>query len=322
MKNHIYYKNRPISSLESLAKALRVPLQQLKWAERNAEKLYRPGPSKEKSDGTIRETFDACAPLKTIQGQINKKILREVHYPPYLQGGIKDRNAPRDYVRNASLHSDTKILVNEDISNFFPSTKAAQINQVWRVLFKFSPIVADCLTSLTTYRGHLPQGAKTSSYLANLVFWDIEPEIFVEMNNAGLNYSRYIDDITISSKSIVSLTIKQFAIGQIRKMCTRRGYKLKKSKHRIETSGHKMNVNNLVVNKQAALSREDKARVRAAIHELKLLSECQPNTDDYAGKYHSVYGKVSNLTRLHPKLGQKYLSILDSLKLGNVSCEL
>ena len=155
MKNHIYYKNRPISSLESLAKALRVSLQRLKWAERNAEKLYRPGSSTVKSDGTIREVFDACAPLKDIQGQINKKILQEVHYPPYLQGSIKDRNTPRDYVRNATLHSDTKILINEDISNFFPSTNRAQINRVWRKLFKFSPIVADCLTTLTTYRGCL-----------------------------------------------------------------------------------------------------------------------------------------------------------------------
>ena len=302
-----------------MAKALRVPLQQLKWAERNAEKLYRPGPSKEKSDGTIRETFDACAPLKTIQEQINKKILQVVHYPPYLQGGIKDRNAPRGYVRNASLHSDTKILVNEDISNFFPSIKAAQINRAWRELFKFSPIVADCLTALTTYRGRLPQGAKTSSYLANLVFWDIEPEIVEEITNAGLIYSRYIDDITISSKTIVSSSVKQLAIGLIRKMCTRNGYKLKKSKHRIETSGHVMHVNNLVVNKQAALPRKEKARVRAAIHELELLSEFDYTTDYYARKYNSVSGRVSILTRLHPKLGEKYRYILDGLRPRNVS---
>lgn len=314
MKNHIYYKNRPISSLESLAKALRVSLGHLKWATRNVDKLYRPGPSKVKSDGTFREIFDACAPLKTIQGQINKMILQEVHYPPYLQGSIKDRNTPRDYIRNATLHTGSKILINEDISNFFPSTKAAQINRAWRELFKFSPTVADCLTTLTTYRGCLPQGAKTSSYLANLIFWDIEPVIVEEINNAGLIYSRYIDDITISSKSIVSSSVKQFAIGLIRNMCTRKGYWLKSSKHRIETSGNVMHVNNLVVNKKAALPRKEIARVRAAIHELKLISEQEYEIDYYASKYNSVSGRVSNLTRLHPKLGEKYRDIMDGLR--------
>lgn len=303
MKNHIYYKKKkPISSLDSLAKALRVSLRQLVWVERNANKLYRPGPSKEKSDGTVREVFDVREPLKTIQGQINKKLLQEVSYPSYLQGSIRDRDNPRDYVRNATLHAGAKTLINEDISNFFPSIKTGQINRVWRKLFKFSPIVVDCLTTLTTYRGCLPQGARTSGYLANFVFWDIEPEIVAAMNNAGLVYSRYTDDITISSKSVLSSHRKQLAIGLIRKMCTGKGYTLKKCKHRIEKSNEAMHVNNLLVNVKAALPRKEKARVRAAIHELKLLSGQKYKPDDYVSKYNSVSGRVSNLTRLHPDL--------------------
>ena len=80
-----------------------------------------------------------------------------------------------------------------------------------------------------------------------------------------------------------------------------------------------MHVNNLVVNKQAALPRKEKARVRAAIHELELLSEFDYTTDYYARKYNSISGRVSILTRLHPKLGEKYRYILDGLRPRNVS---
>lgn len=317
--NHIYYKYKPISSLNALAKALQIPLRELVWISDHAEELYNPGPTQQKNDGTIREVFNAHPKLKDLQDKINQKLLKRVNYPLYLQGGIKDRKKPRDYMRNAALHIGAKIVINEDISNFFPSINTTQIYHVWLRLFRFSPTVAECLTALTTYRGCLPQGAKTSSYLANLILWDVEPELVEQFQERNLNYSRYIDDVSVSAKFNLSSSGKQFVVGLVRSRCTRKGYKLKQNKHRIETAGKAMHVNNLVVNKKVALPRDERARIRAALHELKLLSIQCEDPQQYETKYNSLRGRICNFTRLHPKQGKKYRDDLEEIKPDKIS---
>lgn len=49
---------------------------------------------------------------------------------------------------------------------------------------------------LNSQGGH--QGASTSGYIANLVFWDVEPRIVKDLLGRGFQYSRFADDITIS----------------------------------------------------------------------------------------------------------------------------
>ena len=110
-----------------------------------------------------------------------------------LQGGIYDSTNPRDPVRNAELHVGRKILIKEDIKSFFPSTSSDLVVSVWHSLFGFSHEVSRCLTALTTLNGQLPQGAKTSTFLANLVLWKNEPDLVAYLRSNGLQYSRYID---------------------------------------------------------------------------------------------------------------------------------
>jgi hypothetical protein len=107
--------------------------------------------------------------LKTIQERIKVKILYKVFYPRYLQGSIKDDGIKRSYISNAKIHANSRIVINEDITKFFPSTSEQLIFDIWKIFFGFSDKVARYLTKLTTKDGLLPEGAKTSSYLANLV---------------------------------------------------------------------------------------------------------------------------------------------------------
>ena len=75
------------------------------------------------------------------------------------------------------LHVQAKTVVNLDISSFFESVSHVQVRRLWQHFFDFPPEVADLLTALTTYKGHLPRGAPASSYLGNLIFWDLEPQL-------------------------------------------------------------------------------------------------------------------------------------------------
>src|SRR3974377_1738556 len=108
-------------------------------------------------------------------------------------GGISDKSAARGYLQNAARHVGARVLIQEDIDNFFPATSDGGIRSIWRGFFSFSPGVGKVLTQLPTYTHNLPQEAKTSSYLANLVFWDSEPELFRQLSEDGFTYTRYID---------------------------------------------------------------------------------------------------------------------------------
>ena len=169
-----YLCDEPIRNFAALARALRLEEVVLQDAAVMANSSYRrvvPAP------GSTRETFDALGILKVIHRRIKDKIFAKVQFPDYLQGSVKHR----DYVSNARKHTNQKILICEDVKKFFPSVQAGNIEDVWCAFFAFSQPVAKLLTQLTTKDGSLPQGAITSSYLANLVLWRDEPLLHAKM---------------------------------------------------------------------------------------------------------------------------------------------
>lgn len=121
-----------------------------------------------------------------------------------MLGGISDPQNPRSCKAHAQIHCNKKILINEDILDFYPTTSYELVKRVWKHQFNFSDTVAEILTKITTYSGQLPQGWKTSSYIANLALLPIEAHLVELLENKGYSYSRFIDDITVSSPTFIS----------------------------------------------------------------------------------------------------------------------
>lgn len=63
----------------------------------------------------------------------------------------------------------------------------------------YSPDVAHILTQLTTFKGHLPQGAPTSPTLANLVGLNYDKLLLDICIKNNLKYTRYVDDLWFSA---------------------------------------------------------------------------------------------------------------------------
>lgn len=304
------FKSKPIASGAALARTLRIPERQLLWVIDRAEQLYRPLPPKIKPDGSFRQVYNPARPLKDLQRRINRHIFSRVDFPEYLQGGIRDKNNPRHCMANARLHANARIVINEDISGFFPSITKSQIHEIWQYFFCFPPGIADILTTLTTYDGQLPQGSPTSSYLANLVLWEDEATVVDTMNSKGIRYSRYIDDITLSSADFQNVVRQKSMVRTVRSMCDRHGYLIKESKHRIESSGKAMHVNNLLVNNGVTLPKKERARIRAAVGACEKYSESERATDHYQALFNSTLGRVNRLRQYHHEEGSALLKRL------------
>jgi hypothetical protein len=214
----LVYKNEPLGSLNSLARALGLQASKLIEVAESVQKFYSPNRPEIKSNGKIRQTYSVKDPLHKIQRKIIDEIISGVDFPDYLQGSIKDPDNPRDYIQNASLHAGRKVTLKEDISSFFPSIQEKLVLRVWKYFFKFPNDVAEILTKLTTYNGAILEGAPTSSAVANLVFWDREPNLEYELRLKGYVYSRYVDDISVSFTTQIEKKELQKITSKIYKM--------------------------------------------------------------------------------------------------------
>jgi hypothetical protein len=245
-----------------------------------------------------------------MQARIKCLILKRVVYPSYLMGGL----AERDYIRNARMHAGARVMVSEDISRFFPSTSSAVIFDIWRCFFHFPIEVARTLTRLTARKGELPQGAKTSSYLSNLVFWSVEPAMVAALRSRGFEYTRYIDDVTISSKTDRSREELLEVFVPLVSMIKRQGLRLKRSKHRLVYAGERMEATGLVVTEHSVgLDSTRRSGVRALVHQCEAVARTDAKSPALDVMKRRAASLVSQYSRLHPGQGNLLKQRLKSL---------
>ncbi|HIG0326627.1 TPA: reverse transcriptase family protein [Legionella pneumophila] len=290
----------PTSSL------LSVNVTDLLYIADNINLFYKPGKILQKKNGEHRYTHDAKRTLKLIHQHIKNRILKKIEYPYFMLGGILDPQNPRSCKAHAQIHCNKKILINEDILDFYPTTSYELVKRVWKHQFNFSDTVAEVLTKITTYSGQLPQGWKTSSYIANLALLPIEAHLVELLENKGYSYSHFIDDITVSSPTFISPQEKKSIISNIYGMPFKCGYKPKRTKHEIVSNKEKMIVTSLNVNTETpTLSKQERNNIRAMVYQLEKLFSIQGNTQAYIQKWHSLYGKVNRLKSFHKKNGEQ-----------------
>jgi hypothetical protein len=289
------YSHAAIHGMAALSKALGVHQTVLARFALHAETMYRVAKSEKKDDGSLRQTYDALPRLKAVQIKIKERLLQRVVFPPYLHGSLRGRS-PRT---NADTHIRAKITFAEDISNFFPSASRALVHRVWADLFGFSQDVAALLTALTTKDGGLPQGAVTSSYLANLVFWDYEPGLVKTLALRGLRYSRYVDDVTVSSRLRLEPSEKTYVVSQIYGMLLHHGFKQKRSKHDITTAAKSMRTTKLVHHTRVSLPPIQRKNTRAAVYALEQRVSLGERGADVMKELASVSTRVGRLGSFH-----------------------
>ncbi|MBF0135416.1 MAG: RNA-directed DNA polymerase [Magnetococcales bacterium] len=303
------------SNPASLASLLSVSEQDLFRITSSVDNLYKPGKILQKKNGELRRTHDAKKPLKDLHEIIKNRILKKVVYPYYLLGGIADPFKPRNCTNNALIHSGKKILIAEDIENFFPSSSSDIVFNIWKLCFKFSPKIADILTKLTTYQNQLPQGWKTSGYLANLVFWDNEPDLVRDFEKRGYSYSRFIDDIAISSNQFINDNQKSYIISRIYSMLRLKGYKPKRTKHEIQTQIKSMHLTGLGINrKRPTVPRNRRNNVRLLVYNLEKRHRHEGDTHQYREDWISVSGKVGHIRSFHNNEWEKLKFRLNKIK--------
>lgn len=287
------YTARPIRSVSSLAKALRTNEQFLIDLAKRANSLWRTVPP---PAGSSRQTFDAIGPLKQIHSLLKQTFFQQVNFPPYLQGSLKGC----DYVSNATLHQGKQMLICEDVKSFFPSVKANFVEDVWCGFFGFSPEVSQLLTLLTTKDGQLPQGAITSSYLANLVMWRREPLLHAKLAAKGITYSRYVDDMCMSSEGYLDKETQTWVIAQVYGLLSFHELRAGRKKHEIFSASEPMIATKLIVNQKPSLTQKKRSMIRSQVKHLEIAAEKTLHPDELRVLANKASNLVGQLGRFHP----------------------
>lgn len=313
---HPHYKNKKISSIKSLSLALEIPEDVLIQISENADKFYRKNAPIIKPNGKERITYSVNNPLKPIHEKIKTNIFHNVYYPSYLQGAIKSDDTSRDYIYDALIHSKNKFFISEDISNFFPSITYEKVYEMWLHFFKFSKPVSELLAKLTTFKGLVPQGSKTSSYVANLLFWQYEGNLVEKLKKQGITYTRFVDDITLSSKHFISDKEKSLIIKELYGMMLSIGVKPNRNKHFIGSCKSNVKIHNINVGgKKPSLGKERLNGIRMSVYNcIKTAKKNGTSGKNYLKQYTSAMSKLGQMGRLHPDKSLKYKNELSQFK--------
>jgi RNA-directed DNA polymerase len=256
-----------IRSVRNLEFCLGISRTTLQSSALNADSYYSPFPKPPKvrpfqkkfKPHKLRIIDNPIDPLRTIQKRIQHRLLAAIDLPFYLCGGVRGRRLQD----NVAFHLGAPVIVTVDIKNFFPSIHNRQVYEVWTKLLGCSAEIGSLLTRLTTRTHYLPQGASTSTTLANLVLLSIDRPIREACEQNGVRYSTWVDDLAFSganARKVLPLVIRTLKTA---------GFDVSRNKIRIMGEGTQKVLNGVLLGTSPSVMPERIKQMRSGIHKLQ-----------------------------------------------------
>lgn len=266
------------------------------------EKVNRPRPFQKKIKPLKRRIIDnPSEELKAVQSRINNRLLKPLGFPPYMFGGIKGRRV----VDNVKIHQNARVLLKIDLFSFFPTITNKHVYRVWQDLLGCSPEISGLLTKLTTFERHLPQGAPTSTSLANLVLHLIDGPIRSECQRLGIRYSTLVDDLAFSSDNPRPIT------NHVIRTLQKEGLRISRRKLEIVSQHERKILNGVLVARRLSSPPDYLARIRAGIHKLRSNQIPMSEIDHYCRR---LRGNIAHISTINPTKAGKLYRELDSAR--------
>ena len=288
----------PVLSLRHLAHLVDVPYPYLRRVvSRRESEPYRLFRIRKRVVTGSKRYRIICVPdprLLRTQTWVARNILRTAT-PHFASTAFARGN---DIVSAAGIHCGARWLIKLDVESFFESITEISAYRVFSAL-GYQPLVAFELGRLCTrirrlrgisknrrWRcqswnsripeysshelGYLPQGAPTSPMLSNLSVAGFDSDIDDIAEQYGLRYSRYADDISLSTQSASFSRTKSIEVmRKVHKAMVQHGLSPNRAKTQIRPPGSRKIVLGLLVDgPKPRLAKEFKSRIRMHLYYL------------------------------------------------------
>ncbi len=255
--------------------------------------LYRLKPSTQYTSFTIpkktsgnRTIFAPSERLKRLQSSLSNLLLdcideinkskkeKDCNFKSTLSHGFVRE---RSIITNAMMHLHQKNVLNIDLKDFFDSFNFGRVRGFFIANnhFKLNPNIATVIAQIACYDNKLPQGSPCSPVITNLITHSLDIRLASLAKNHSCTYSRYADDITISTreidfpKQIMSKDSSEYIAGEkLKNEIKRAGFALNNNKTRIQYKDSRQDVTGLVVNKKPNVKKEYWRTIRSQCHSL------------------------------------------------------
>ena len=288
-----------------LAEALGISIKELRWLQELHNPFSTDGLSVHyqrveiaKKQGGTRLLLVPRLRLRQAQRWILRHILDKV--PAHLAAHGFYRG--RSIVTNAKPHAGHEVVLCIDLRDFFPTLHYPRVRGLFRS-FGYHPDVACILALLCTtrlpgtWRRVLPQGAPSSPALANLIAYHLDIRLAGLAKKFAFQYTRYADDCTFSGDVSGLNTM----IRSVRKIIRDEGFKVHEGKLRIHRTGKRQLVTGLVVNESPSVTRTERRRLRALLHNAQKSSLAEQNHDNHANFTDYLLGKIAFIQMINPQ---------------------
>lgn len=288
-----------------------------------------------------------CEPLLRVQRWIARRILsrgRPHTASTAYAAGCKVRDA-------ADVHCECRWLIKLDVRRFFESISEIMVARVFEGL-GYRPLMAFELARICTRLGgrvrgdaarwsvnwkrygvintyarreqpgigHLPQGAPTSPMLANLAVVSFDREVATIAADAGLVYTRYADDLFLSTRGEFSRERAAGVIGKVYESMGGVGLSPNIAKTRVSPPGTRKMVLGLgVESHRPTLPRAFRDRLRQHLHYMNRADvgperhATQRGFASVVGLRHHIQGLVAFARQIDEPFGDAMRKELDSV---------
>ena len=311
-----------------LAAALNLTVSKLRWLAYHNEVATRTHYVRfqiAKRSGGVRELSAPHATLAKAQRWILTEILNKLPVESSAHGFV----AARSILSNALPHVNRAVVLNMDLENFFPSIGLARIRQVFKGL-GYSPAVATVLALLctesprraVTYAGQpylvatgprgLPQGACTSPALSNQVAKRLDRRLQGLATKLGLAYTRYADDLTLSSE-LSNLSVG-YLMARVRHIAEDEGFVVNQAKTRVLRRNAAQSVTGLVVNDKPSVARKQLRQIRAILHQAQHTGLVAQNKSEHPNFRAWLQGMIAFIAMTRPELARQFAIQLQAVR--------
>jgi len=201
--------------------------------------------------------------------------------------------AGRTLLLHAQQHikNQTSTLVRIDISSYYPSVTSFHVYYVWSVVLGCPPPIASLLTELTTFDWHLPQGAPTSSAIANIFLASIYAPICLMSEMQDLTITTWVDDLIFSGHEARAV------METVRQILARHGFKAAPEKREILGPRDEKNVTGTRLGRFVVRAPHRKmSELRAAVHRLALGIVPPHELDRYR---QNLAARIAHISTIH-----------------------
>jgi hypothetical protein len=220
--------------------------------------------------------------LKALQRQLLGLLAEKLPVSEHAHGF----RGGRSIRSNAEPHVGKRVVVKLDLQDFFPSVHVGRVRGLLVALGYAYPVAATLAALMTeaprqpvvdggvVYHvpvgsRHCVQGAPTSPALCNALLLTLDHRLAGLARHFGFSYSRYADDLTFSGDDATQAQV-QALIRLASRVVAAEGFRVNRDKTRILRSGGRQTVCGVVVNRDLGLSRRDRRRLRAELHQAAL----------------------------------------------------